>query len=155
MAGKNDGFTERLLIALRDAGVDYRPNTKSGLKAFAEKHGITYTTLHKCVRKEWRGHVPEWDQLLKISNAVNKSIAWLLIGKEEAACRSGTPPDEYMEKAGAVLKSEDARLVKDFKKEILYFFEESRGLKQTMQNPTSEDGESLIQGHEAKKKTVA
>lgn len=77
------------------------------------------------------------------------------IGKEEAACRSGTPPDEYLEKAGAVLKSDDARLVKDFKKEILYFFEESRGLKQTMQNPTSEDGESLIQGHEAKKKTVA
>ena len=86
MAGKNEDFTKNLLSALRTKGIDYRPNAKTGLKKFAKDNQITYTTLHKCLREENHGHVPEWDQLLKISKAVDKSIDWLLTGREEKSC---------------------------------------------------------------------
>lgn len=104
MSSRNDKFTIRLLSALKERGVEYKPNTRGNLKKFAEDNEIVYTTLHKCLREENRGHVPEWDQLLKISIAVEKSVDWLLTGREETA-RSGTisPHKELLDKVDFVL----------------------------------------------------
>jgi len=85
MSENNPGFTERLLDSLKKKGIDYEPKKRTGLKKFARDNEIVYTTLHKCVREEMLGHVPEWDQLLKISKAVGESVDWLLTGDDKAS----------------------------------------------------------------------
>lgn len=74
MASKNKEFTERLLQAIADTGLD-KP-------AFAEKSKVGYSTLMTYFRRVNYGRVPEWDQLVKISEASGKTIDWLLTGKE-------------------------------------------------------------------------
>jgi len=74
MAKKNLEFTERLTKAIQDSGLS-RP-------AFAEKTGIGYSTLMNYLSRGSIGRVPEWDQLLKISEASGRTIDWFLTGKE-------------------------------------------------------------------------
>ncbi|MBN1663422.1 MAG: helix-turn-helix domain-containing protein [Deltaproteobacteria bacterium] len=74
MATKNIDFTNRLKLAIK----------KTGLKnpAFADKAEMGYSTLMNYLKRGAEGHVPEWDQLVKIAIAANCSIDWLLTGKE-------------------------------------------------------------------------
>jgi transcriptional regulator with XRE-family HTH domain len=74
MASKNIEFTARLKEAIKDTGLEY--------KDFAEKSKIGYTTLMNYLIPKGLGRVPEWDQLVKISNGCGKSIDWMLTGQE-------------------------------------------------------------------------
>ncbi|MBN1545733.1 MAG: helix-turn-helix transcriptional regulator [Syntrophaceae bacterium] len=72
MASKNIDFTQRLKKAIKNSGLKNRE--------FAEKAGIGYTTLMNYLVPKGLGRVPEWDQLVKISNALGESIDWLIKG---------------------------------------------------------------------------
>lgn len=74
MARKNIDFANRLEMTIKESGLDYRD--------FSEKAKIGYTTLMNYLVPGSRGRVPEWDQLVKISEFTKKSIDWLLTGKE-------------------------------------------------------------------------
>jgi transcriptional regulator with XRE-family HTH domain len=74
MAAKNPDFTERLKQAIVSTGLKY--------PAFAEKAGMPYSTLMSYLKRSAVGHVAEWDQLVKISNAAGKSVDWLLTGED-------------------------------------------------------------------------
>jgi hypothetical protein len=82
MASKNVDFTKRL----KDTIKQMRLNPP----AFAEKAKMGYSTLMNYLKKGAEGHVPEWDQLVKISTASDKSIDWLLTGKETGPSRKTT-----------------------------------------------------------------
>ncbi len=73
MASKNLEFTIRLKKTIKEMGL--KP------PAFALKAEMKYPTLMNYLKKGAEGHVPEWDQLVKISDASGKSIDWLLTGK--------------------------------------------------------------------------
>jgi len=124
MAEKNEVFTNNLLFALKTKGINYEKGKKTGLKKFAKDNNIVYTTLHKCLREDMYGHVPEWDQLLKISKAVDRSIDWLLTGKE-------TDLDwpeyslEYCEKLKNILKNGEDTSIKAIKDMIDLYAEKT------------------------------
>ena len=68
---KNQGFTNRIN--------DLAGEKKWGKNTiFAEKVNISTKLAHDILS----GQVPKWEILIKISEAFNKSIDWLLTGKE-------------------------------------------------------------------------
>ena len=77
MASKNIEFTARLKGTIKEMGL--KP------PGFAEKASIGYSTLMNYLKKGAEGHVPEWDQLVKISKASGKTIDWLLTGHKDLA----------------------------------------------------------------------
>jgi transcriptional regulator with XRE-family HTH domain len=76
MAEKNIAFTERL----RDI---IKKDLKMTREEFAAKAGMKTSTINNYFNKKNYGRVPEWDQLLKISTAVGKSVDYLLTGEEK------------------------------------------------------------------------
>jgi transcriptional regulator with XRE-family HTH domain len=75
MAGKNTEFTERLKKLIKE-------ELKMSINSFADKSGIGHSTLGNYFNKANYGRVPEWEQLVKIAKAANKSVDWLLTGTE-------------------------------------------------------------------------
>ncbi len=101
MAAKNNIFTQNLKKIILEAKLD---NHK-----FAQKCGMNYSTLMTYLRPKNDGRVPEWDQLLKISVAGNKSIEWLLTGKEpqkDCAVNCDIEMQEICLKVKELIKSE-------------------------------------------------
>jgi len=73
MAKKNPSFSERLKHLYKESGCKNEA-------IFAREIGLNYTTIRKYLRQD--GTVPEWPQLLSISEHTGRSVEWLLTGKE-------------------------------------------------------------------------
>jgi hypothetical protein len=102
MAMKNPEFTERLKKAIAGTGLNN--------PAFAEKAKINYRSLMGYLMPGTVGHVPEWDQLVKISDASGRSIDWLLTGKDPAdfTCDWPEPIRNACKTVRKILESDDA-----------------------------------------------
>jgi len=128
MATKNLDFTDKLEKLLSDMEVDK--------KIFCKNAKINYSTFMTYLAPGSRGRVPEWDQLVKIAKALEKTIDWLLTGIDPTNNTCSVKCDEKLRRLCARVKKvmePDDGFSKALKANI-YAFEESADMKKEIQN---------------------